>query len=115
MENMKRFTPLYAIAYAIMNGTENLRFDKEDYFHVLVFYTGYFIKEIENIFSRGKKCFPWSIQWSVETLGHEVCILVKYWADVFSTEQASAESRGPCRKTSLRYFASTDRTSEINK
>ena len=32
-----------------MNGTENLRFDKEDYFHVLVFYTGYFIKEIENI------------------------------------------------------------------
>ena len=45
MENMERFTPLYAI----MNGTENLRFDKEDYFHVLVFYTGYFIKEIENI------------------------------------------------------------------
>ena len=30
---------------------ENLRFDKEDYFHVLVFCTGYFIKEIENIFS----------------------------------------------------------------
>ena len=30
---------------------DNLRFDKEDYFHVLVFYTGYFIKEIENIFS----------------------------------------------------------------
>ena len=44
MENMERFTPLYAI----MNGTENLHFDK-DYFHVLVFYTGYFIKEIENI------------------------------------------------------------------
>ena len=38
MENMERFTPLYAI----MNGTENLRFDKEDYFHVLVFYAGYF-------------------------------------------------------------------------
>ena len=29
---------------------ENLRFGKEGYFHVLVFYTGYFIKEIENIF-----------------------------------------------------------------
>ena len=35
-----------------MNSMENLRFDKEEYFHVLVFYTGYFIKEIENIFSR---------------------------------------------------------------
>ena len=49
---MERFTTLYAIAYAIMNGMENLRFDKEDYFHVLVFYTGYFIKEIENISPR---------------------------------------------------------------
>ena len=47
---METFTPLYVIAYAILNGTENLRFDKEDYFHVLVFYTGYFIKEIENFF-----------------------------------------------------------------
>ena len=46
---MERFTPLYAIAYVITNGMENLRFDKEDYFHVLVFYTGYFIKEIENM------------------------------------------------------------------
>ena len=45
MENIERFTPLYAI----MNSTDNLRFGKEDYFHVLVFYTGYFIKEIENI------------------------------------------------------------------
>ena len=35
-----------------MNSMENLRFDKEDYFHVLVFYTGYFIKEIENISPR---------------------------------------------------------------
>ena len=34
-----------------MNSMENLHFDKEDYFHVLVFYTGYFIKEMENIFS----------------------------------------------------------------
>ena len=47
MENMERFTPLYAIAYVIMNSTENLRFDREDYFHVSVFYMGYFIKEIE--------------------------------------------------------------------
>ena len=35
-----------------MNSMENSRFDKEDYFHVLVLYTGYFIKEIENICSR---------------------------------------------------------------
>ena len=48
---MERFTPLYVTTYVICNGTENLRFDKEDYLHVLVFYTGYFIKEIENIFS----------------------------------------------------------------
>ena len=51
MENMERFTPFYAIAYDFMNSMENLGFDKEDYFHVLVFYTSYFIKEIENIFS----------------------------------------------------------------
>ena len=54
MENMERFMPLYAIAYAIMNSMDNLRFGKEDYFHVLVFYRGYFIKEIENILS----CVP---------------------------------------------------------
>ena len=47
MENMERFT----LSYAIMNSMENLRFGKDDYFHVLVFYTGYFIKEIENISS----------------------------------------------------------------
>ena len=51
-ENMERFAPVYAIAYAIMNSMENLRFDKESYFHVLFFYTGYFIKEIENISPR---------------------------------------------------------------
>ena len=52
-ENMERFTPAYAIAYSIMNSIENLRFDKESYFmHVLFFYTGYFIKEIENISPR---------------------------------------------------------------
>ena len=47
MENMERFTPLYAIAYAIMNSMENSRFGKGEYFHVLVFYMGYFLKEIE--------------------------------------------------------------------
>ena len=49
MESMERFTSLYAIAYAILKSMENVRFDKEGYFQVLVFYTGYFIKEIENI------------------------------------------------------------------
>ena len=38
MENMERFTPLYAIAYAIMNSIENLSINKEGYFHILVFY-----------------------------------------------------------------------------
>ena len=53
MENMERFTPLYAI----MNSMENLCFGKEDYFHILVFlYTSYFIKEIENI----PPMFPYS-------------------------------------------------------
>ena len=49
---MESFTPLYTIVYAIMNSMEKLRFGKEGYFHVLVFYTGYFIKEVENIFPR---------------------------------------------------------------
>ena len=42
----------HTITHAIVNSMENLRFGKEDYFHVL--YSGYFIKEIENIFS----CVP---------------------------------------------------------
>ena len=45
---MERFTPLYAIAYAILNGSENLRFGK-GYLHVLVFY-GLFYKRNRNIF-----------------------------------------------------------------
>ena len=49
---MERFTPLYAVAYAIMNSIEKLRFGKLGYFHVLVFYTSYFINKIENNFSR---------------------------------------------------------------
>ena len=52
MENIEMFTPLYVIAYAITNSMENLRFDKEVYFRVLDFYTEYFIKEIQNNFSR---------------------------------------------------------------
>ena len=44
--------PLYAIAYAITNSMENLHFDKEGYFHDLVFYTGYFIKKNRKHFSR---------------------------------------------------------------
>ena len=43
------FTPLYAIAYAILNGMENLRFRKEGYFHVLVFY-GLFLERIIKLF-----------------------------------------------------------------
>ena len=43
MENMERFTLLYAIAYVILNGTENLRFDKDGYFDAVIFY-GLFYK-----------------------------------------------------------------------
>ena len=43
--------------HAIMNSMENLHFGKEDYFHVLVFYRGYFVKEIENIFSCVPICY----------------------------------------------------------
>ena len=62
MVNTERFTPLLHVQYihvyiyailithTIMSSMENLHFGKEDYFHVLVFYTSYFIKEIENIF-----------------------------------------------------------------
>ena len=41
---------------------QNLHFGKEDYFHVLVFCTGYFIKEIENFFP----VFPYVIETLVE-------------------------------------------------
>ena len=36
----KGFAPLYAI----LNSMENLRFYKESYFHILVFYLGYLMK-----------------------------------------------------------------------
>ena len=46
MENMERFI---AHVFRVLNSMENLRFHGEDYFPVLVFYTGdYFIKGIEN-------------------------------------------------------------------
>ena len=62
---MKRFTPVYAIAYGIMNGMENLRFEFPRF--SLDFYSGYFIKEIENILFHGvsngvSKC--WVMNWN---------------------------------------------------
>ena len=44
-----------------------------------------------------------------------VCSVCTTWTDNFSTERASAANRGPCRKTVVRYFTSTDRTSEVDK
>ena len=54
---MEKCTPVYTIAYAIMNSMESLRFGKEDYFYLLISYTGYFVKEIEDIFSRVSICY----------------------------------------------------------
>ena len=48
MEKHGKVTPIYAI----MNSFQNLSFGKGDHFHVLVFYAGYFIREIKNIFLR---------------------------------------------------------------
>ena len=50
MGNMERFTPLYAIAYDITNSMENLRFDKEGYFHVLVFYELFYKRNRKHFF-----------------------------------------------------------------
>ena len=47
MENMERFVPLYAIAYAILNGMENLRFDKEVLRFSFLWVKS--IKEMENV------------------------------------------------------------------
>ena len=67
MVNLERVMPLYAIvyaiAYAIMNTMENLQFGKEDYFHVLDFYTGYFVYK-----RNGKYFFPCS-----HTLAIQAC------------------------------------------
>ena len=57
MENMERFTPLYAIT----NNMEHVRFDEEDYFHVLVFY-GLFYKRNRRHFPM----FPYVIETLVE-------------------------------------------------
>ena len=53
---------------------ENLRFDKEGYFHVLVFYKGYFINEIENI----SPLFPYRYRNTRGSLG-ELEIAWKHW------------------------------------
>ena len=62
MENMERFTPLYAIAYAILDSMENLRFDKEGYFHVLVFYGLFYERNRKHFFL----VFPYVIETLVE-------------------------------------------------
>ena len=54
---MERFTPLYAIT----NNMEHVRFDEEDYFHVLVFY-GLFYKRNRRHFPM----FPYVIETLVE-------------------------------------------------
>ena len=82
MENLERFTPLYAIAYAIMNSIENLRFDKEGYFHVLVFY-GLFYKRNKNSFPCFHKLWKLKHSWklgrtrnsSLETLSLQFLVL----------------------------------------
>ena len=43
---MERLTSLYAI----MNSMENLRFDKEEYFHVLVFYRLFYKRNRKHFF-----------------------------------------------------------------
>ena len=50
---MERLTQLYAI----MNSMENLRFGKEDYFHVLVSYELFYKRNRKHFFS----CFPYVI------------------------------------------------------
>ena len=55
---MERFTPSYAIAYAITNSTENLRFDQESYFHVLVFYGLFYKRKRKHFFP----VFPYVIE-----------------------------------------------------
>ena len=52
MENIERFTPLYVIAYAILNSMENLRFDKEGFFHVLIFYGLFYKRNKKTVFFR---------------------------------------------------------------
>ena len=56
---MEKFTPLYAIAYAIMNSMENLRFDKEGYFH---FYVLFYKRNRKHFFT----VFPYVIETLVE-------------------------------------------------
>ena len=87
MENMERFTPSYAIAYAILIGTANLRFGKEDYFYVFVFF-GLFYKR--NFFRVPIRCgntrgslggleIAWKHSWKFGKTRNSVETLVEVW------------------------------------
>ena len=70
---MERFTPLYAVAYAILEGMEDLRFDKEGYFYVLVFYGLFYKRNRKHFFPCSHTLYKHSwefgrIRHSVETL-----------------------------------------------
>ena len=52
---------------------ENLRFGKEKYFHVLIFYKDCFIKELENIFPPFFGLLAWS-----HNLGYLVLTIVEH-------------------------------------
>ena len=65
MENMERFTDTPCIRHR--DSMENLRFDKEGYFHVLVFY-GLFYKRIRKHFF---PCFHTVIETRVEVWENE--------------------------------------------
>ena len=78
----------------MMNSMENLRFDKEDYFHVLVLYTGYFKNEIESISLRvhiryrntreslGELEIACKHSWKFERTWNCVETLVKVWENL---------------------------------
>ena len=94
MENMERFTPLYAIAHTVMNGTENLRFDKEDYFHVLVFYWLFYRRNRKPIFP----VFPYVIE-----------TLVKVWEN--SKLRGNTRPMGSCSHCNFSFSQTFTRVS----
>ena len=55
---------IYAIAYVITNSAENLRFDRESYFHVLVFYGLFYKRNWKHL----PPVFPYVLQTLVEVL-----------------------------------------------
>ena len=91
---MERFTPLYAIAYAITKSMENLRFDKEGYFHVLVFY-GLFYK-------RNRKHFPPCSHTLIETL-------VEVWEN--SKLRGNSRPTGSCSHFNFSFSQTSTRVS----